>query len=312
MTKKTKITSIIGSSVLLFVWWALMAITNTKFKMVNYWWQAALAVAVVMFGIFGLMAAKHWSWLKSGVGRGVFFISLGLITWGLGQAGWTYFVIKDPAQQSPPTHLLDILYFSTIPLWTVGMFYLSKATGARYGLRSLWAKVGVLALILVMFAISYYLLVTVARGGNAYFHSDTVLNIIFDLGYAAGDVVNLTLALAIFGLSWKYLGGRFKKPILLILFGFAMSYLGDLVFSFYDGRDQYYNGHWVDLLYLAMAAIFAAGLCLLDPTLFRKFVPTPTNTAPQPQIPVTPVATPPETPGLQATVPPSTPNEGAA
>lgn len=264
MNKKFKLSIIIAFSVLLFLYWLALAVTNTKAHMINYWWQAGLAVAVVLFGIFGMISAKHWGWLKSGVGQGVFFISLGLIMWGIGQAGWTYFVIKDPSQQTPPTHILDVIYSSSIPLWFYGMYKLSQATGARYGLRSPWAKIGVVGLILVMFAISYYLLVVVARGGTAYFQQPFWATF-FDLGYAAGDAINLTLALAIFGLSWKFLGGRFKRPILLILLGFAVIYLADLLFSFYDGKGQYYNGHWVDLLYLLMAAIFAGGLCLLDP-----------------------------------------------
>jgi len=266
MSQKLKIYSIGIVSSLLVLTWLVLAVTNTRYEMVNYYWQAGLAAAAICFGIFGLTTAKHWSWLKSGVGQGVFLISLGLIMWGLGQAGWTYAVIKDPTYQTPPSHLIDILYSSSIPLWAFGMLRLSKATGAKYGLRGTGAKLGVVELIAVMFILSYYVLVQVARGGSAYFHSSDAVTIFFDLWYAAGDVVNLTLALAIFGLSWKYLGGMFKRPVLMILFGFAVIYLADFMFSFYDGKSQYYNGHWIDLLYVAMLAVFTVGLVLLDPS----------------------------------------------
>lgn len=296
MNKNIKVKSILILTVLLLVWWIVLAVTDTRYKMINYIWQAGLSAAALIFAVFGMLTAKRWSWLKSGVGQGVFFTSLGLLMWGLGQAGWTYFVIKDPSEQTPPTHLLDIIYFSSIPLWTYGMFRLSKATGAKYGLRSVGAKLGVIALIAIMFALSYYFLVTVARGGSSYFHSDTFWNIVFDLGYAAGDAVNLTLALAIFGLSWKYLGGMFRRPVLLILFGFAMIYLSDFWFSFYDGKGQYYNGHWDDLLYLAMVAIFGLGICLLDPSSGKSPQPaaagavTPSPVAPAPGEEVTDAA----------------------
>jgi len=273
------------TSVAMIVWWIVLAATHTKYHMVNYWWQAGLAAITILYGIFGMMAAKHWSWLKSGVGQGVFFLSLGMIMWGIGQAGWTYYVIKDPNNQTPPSHVLDVLYSSSIPLWFYGMFKLSKATGARYGLRGVWAKIGVVALIIVIFAVSYYFLVNVARGGTSYFHSDTFWNIFFNLVYAAGDVVNLTLALAIFGLSWRFLGGRFKRPIILILIAFAIIYFADFFYSFYFGKNQYYNGHWSDLLYALWATVFGLGLCLLDPTTIRQAVVAPAQPAPLPPAP---------------------------
>jgi hypothetical protein len=280
MSKKTKIVIIIVSSLVLFLYWAALALTHTKFKMINYWWEALLAVVAIGYGAMGMISAKHWSWLKSGVGKSVFFISVGLIMWGIGQAGWTYYVIKDPANQVPPTHILDVIYSSSIPLWAYGIFKLTRATGARYGIRSLKAKLAVTALILIMLAVSYYFLVVVARGGNAYFRQNSFWEIFFDLGYAVGDFVNLTLAVAIFGLSWKYLGGRFKRPILVLLCAFAVIYLADFLFSFYDGKGQYYNGQWVDLVYLLMTAVFGIGLCLLDPGRHQLQAVAGTPTAP--------------------------------
>jgi hypothetical protein len=281
MTKKLKIGIIIATSVALFVYWLALAITGTKFKLINYYWEALLALVSVVYGVFGLMSAKHWSWLKSGVGKSVFFISLGLIMWGIGQAGWTYYVIKDPANQVPPTHILDVIYSSSIPLWAYGIFNLTKATGARYGLRGVKPKIAVSVLILIMLAASYYFLVVVARGGNAYF-KEPFWTIFFDLGYAVGDFINFTFALAIFGLSWKYLGGRFKKPIIVLLCAFGVIYIADFLFSFYDGKSEYYNGQWVDVVYLLMVAVFGIGLCLLDPwTSKRVSAQVPAN-IPQP------------------------------
>ena len=190
------------------------------------------------YGYLGMLTARGWSWLKSGVGQSTFFISLGLIMWGFGQAGWTYYVIKDPAQQVPPTHILDVIYSSSIPLWAYGIFKLTRATGARYGIRSVKAKLSVSLLILIMLVFSYYVLVVVARGGNSYF-KQPFWTIFFDFSYAIGDFINLTLAAAIFGLSWKYLGGRFKQPILVLLGAFGVIYVADFLFSFYDGKGQY-------------------------------------------------------------------------
>ncbi len=266
MTKKLKLIIIITITVVMVVYWAALAATETKYKTVNYWWQACMSASAIIFGIFGLFSAKQWSWLKSGVGKSVFFISLGLISWGLGQGVWSYDVLTNPSNQSPNSLLLNVLYFAGLPLWSYGIIKLSKASGARYGLRSTWAKILVAALTVVMLTISYVMLVNVARGGSSYFHQGySFADIFWDLGFAAGDAINLILVLAIYGLSWRYLGGRFKRPITIMLLAFVFLYLADFWFSYRDGLGVYYNGDWVDLLYILTVATFGIGLCLLDP-----------------------------------------------
>lgn len=271
MTKKNKTIILFITAGALIVFWAALAITNTKYQTVNYWWQALMAAAAILYGIFGLLSAKHWGWLKSSLGQGVFFISLGLIMWGIGQAGWTYYLFKDPNIQAPPSHLLDILDVSAIPLWAYGIFKLSKATGARYGLRSTYAKVALAVFVVVMFAFSYYILVEVARGGSGYYQQPFWKSF-FDLAYAFGDVLNITLVIGIFGLSWKYLGGLFKLPVIVMLLAFVLLYLSDFWFSYMDGKGLYYNGDWVDLLFITTVATFGLGLCLLDPSDIRRQV----------------------------------------
>jgi hypothetical protein len=272
MNKKLKISIILSISAILLIYWLGLFVTHTKYHMVNYWWQIILAVLAIVGGFFGMVTAKHWSWLKSGVGKGVFFVSLGVVMWGIGQAGWSYFVIKDPSQQVPPTHILDVIYFSSIPLWMYGMLQLSKATGAKFALKKPAAKILIILWTIIMVVVSYYLLVVLARGGTKYFHQNTFWEAFFDLGYAIGDAINITLALAIFGLSWEQLGGRFKRPIVGILSGFLFIFLADLLFSYYDGKGVYYNGHWTDLLYLLMVTVFAVALCMLDPTKAKAHV----------------------------------------
>jgi hypothetical protein len=186
--------------------------------------------------------------------------------WGLGQSGWAYYTIAYPGQEVVYNKLVDVLYFSSIPLWMYGIWCLSKATGAKYGLKSMLSKMIVIVTSIIIMGISCYFLIIVARGGSAYFEDQTIWNGFFDLAYAFGDAINLILAVVIFGLSWKYLGGRFKLPIIAILSAFGLIYLADFWFSYADGKGQYYNGHPCDLLYIAMVAIMGIGLCLLDPS----------------------------------------------
>jgi hypothetical protein len=220
----------------------------------------------IIVGIFGMLTAKKWSWLKSGVGQGIFFISLGNLMWGIGQAGWTYYLFKDPTVASPPSKILDILFLSSIPLWFYGVLKLSRATGARYGLKKTAGKILAISLVVIMSITSYYFLIVIARGGIDYLEGQSILEGFLDLGYAIGEGVIFTLALTIFGLSWKYLGGRFKYPIVAILISFGVLYFADFAFSYLEGQDKYFNGDISDFLFLIAFTVLGFGLCMLDPT----------------------------------------------
>lgn len=268
------------------VTWAAIYFSHTVAKQVNYWWQVGMGLSALLFAVFGILTSAKWSWLKSGVGRGVFFSSLALFMWGVGQMGWSYFLFVNPNVQSPPSHLLDIADFSAIPLWFIGILMLYKATGARYGLRHTRNKLIVALIILFMSVLSWYLLVDVARGGTSYF-KEPFWEQFFDLGYSIGDAVIATIAIGIYLLSRKLLGGRFKLPILVILAGFILLYFADFLYSYLAGNNTYYNGDLADLLYMVTITVVGVGVSMLDPSKLRK----PPAVVPIPQ-PVAPVAGP--------------------
>lgn len=265
MSKKTKIEIIAGSAAIWLTFDLALIISGTRGQTVNAYWAAGLALLAVLYGLIGLMMAKKWSWLKSHVGKAVASISLGNIMWGIGQAGWTFYLFKYPSQEYQAARILDVLFFSSIPLWFYGILKLTKASGAKYGLKKTTGKILVVLLIVLMTIFAYYILVVVARGGTAYFEQP-LWEKFFDLGYSIGDTIILTIALAIFGLSWRYLGGRFKKPILTVLAGFGLMYVADFVFSYVSGKGTYYNGDISDILFLIALTVLSAALCLLDPS----------------------------------------------
>jgi hypothetical protein len=272
VNKKLKLVLITGVAVFMIVTWALIYFSHTVAKPVNNWWQVAMGLAALLYATLGIFTAAKWSWLRSGVGRGVFFISLALLMWGVGQLGWSYFLFVNPDVQSPPSHLLDIADFSAIPLWFLGILMLYKATGARYGLRHARNKIIVTVIILLMSALSWYLLVEVARGGTGYF-KEAFWQQFFDLGYSIGDAVIAITAVGIYLLSRKLLGGRFRIPILVILAAFVFLYLADFLYSYLAGKNTYYNGDVADLLYMITISVFGVGVNMLDPSSFHAGPP---------------------------------------
>lgn len=210
----------------------------------------------------GFNSAQKWGLFKSSMGRAMFFLSMGLITWGYGEMIWSYynFFLN---QAIPYPSWADASFILSWPLWSVGVLYLGKATGIKYGLRN---KAGQSLLIIIpIFAMlaSYYLLVVVARG-NSFQLEGGMLKIFFDLAYPIWDVVILTLAFLVYGLSFKYLGGQFKVPVLITLVGFVVNYLADFAFSYTTTVGSFSNGNWVDLLFATSVFILSLGITNLE------------------------------------------------
>src|SRR3989442_1751801 len=114
---------------------------------------------------------------------------------------------------APYPSLADFGFAPSIFFYGLGTYYLSKVTGAKFGLRSKVSKFFVIVAPFIIFALSYYILVTVARGGVLLPQGESLLKTILDIAYPLGDFLALTIAIIVSGLSFKYLGGRYTSDI---------------------------------------------------------------------------------------------------
>lgn len=220
--------------------------TNGNITLGGALYQFALGLIPLSGGIHGLIKAKQWGGIKSYVGRAVLFISIGAICWGIGQMFWSLYYNIINKVNVPYPSLSDVGYSLSFPFLAVGLVNLSKATGARLSLRHGVGKIAALLITLVAGVAAYFLLIVVARHGVDL--SEGRLKLFFDLAYPIGDLLIFSLSLLIYGLSFKYLGGRYKWPTLSILFGLIVLFIGDFTFSYTTTVGSYYNGHWVDLV----------------------------------------------------------------
>jgi len=67
--------------ILILIWWIVFFFAGIKQNLAEYLYQFAFGLIPLIGGILGLLKAKAWVGLKIKVGRAVFFISCGLITW---------------------------------------------------------------------------------------------------------------------------------------------------------------------------------------------------------------------------------------
>ncbi len=249
----------------MFFWWLFLDMNQLQNTFQNYFFGCIFGLIPLVGGIVGLQNSEDWGGLKSVMGRATALLSLGLLSWSLGSLIWAYYNFFG-AIDVPYPSWADVAYIMSWPLWTWGAIELSRATGARFSLRQRGGKLALLTIPVAVIAASYYLLIVVARGGELVTDGG-VLKTFFDLAYPIGDVVILSLSLIVFGLSFKYFGGKFKTPILILLAGFVLNYFADFAFSWTTFQETFYVGSWVDVLFMSAMTALSIGVIGLNPNM---------------------------------------------
>lgn len=237
-----------GGFFLIVVFWAILFVTHHKAGNLNYWYSFVFGLVPLFGGLIGMFKSHLWGGLKSSVGKAVFFISLGLFLWGFGETIWSYYNFFKHVPAPYPS-VADVGFAPSIFFWILGMIFLSVATGALFALRKTHrAKLFVVIVPLLLLIPSYYIQITLARGGTLIPPGETLLKTILDIAYPFGDFLALTFAAIIFALSYKYFGGLYRWAILCLLAGLVVMYCADSVFSYTTTKGSYYNADWGDLL----------------------------------------------------------------
>ncbi len=244
---------------LLVVFWVTLAVTKTTEGIYNYTFSFLFGLIPLVGGIIAMFTSRMWGGLKTALGKAIFFIGFGVFLWGCGETIWSYYNFF-LGIAAPYPSLADLGFAPSIFFYGLGTFYLSKVTGAKYGLRSKAAKFFVTLAPLIILILSYYILIVVARGGILIPEGDGILKILLDLIYPLGDFVGLTIGVIISGLSFQYLGGHYKVDILAILLGLGVMYIADSVFSYTTTVGTYYNADFGDLLLMIGTFLLTFGV----------------------------------------------------
>jgi hypothetical protein len=236
------------SYVLLCLFWLILFVSHTNSGNLNYWYSFLFGLVPFFGGLIGMMKAGIWGGLTSAMGRAIFFISLGLFLWGAGENIWSYYNFFKHVPAPYPS-LADIGFAPSIFFWILGTYSLATATGAIFNLKkNSWAKVTAILVPLALLIPSYYVQVRLARGGTLVPPGETMLKAVLDIAYPFGDFLALTFAALVFALSYKYLGGIYRRAVLAVLAGLSAMYCADSVFSYATTKGTYYNADWGDLL----------------------------------------------------------------
>ena len=254
--------ALLGASLLL--WWLFIAFSGLIDTKINYFFGVGLGILPVVAALFGFKNGFIWGGFKSAMGKTLYFLAAGLMTWGIGTLIFAFYnLVLDIAVPYPS--IADVFYIVSWPLWTFGMISLSNATGARFRFGQLTGKLIFFLIPLAVAAFSYYLLITVARGGSIATDGNFIGTFV-SFAYVLGDVIILTITLLIYGLSFRYLGGYYKWSIFALLIGFGVNYIADFFFALTTTKASYFVGDWVDLIFTVAFFLLGLAVTLMDPS----------------------------------------------
>ena len=225
--------------------------------------QFPLALIPVIGSFIGLSVARSWGGLKSRLGKAITFYSLGVLAWGCGVIGWLIYIYVLGRTEVPYPSPADFVYMLAQVMWYTGSLFIAGVIGAQYAIKTRfgWLKATLASLAAV--GLSYILLVTVARQGSLE-TTGLSMQTFFDFYYPIATALSLTLVSVVYLLSHKYLGGIYKKSIIILFVGFIFQFFGDFTYTWTTTIETYHNGHWADMMFTTAMLTLTWGLLLFD------------------------------------------------
>lgn len=261
MKKNWKLSCIIFIFLCLIAWWLvnqyILDPKSLKYDLFGDF-SDLYGIVALLGGIWGISIAKKWGFTKSLMGKTTLMFSLGLILQEFGQVSYSlyYDIFKVPG---PYPSIGDIGFFGSIPLYTLGILYLAKASGVKLGLKSMANKIQALVIPLIILIIGYSLFLS-----HYQFDWSKPLKIFLDFGYPLGQATYVSLTLLTYLLSHKVLGGVMKNKILLILLALTVQFIADYTFLYQSNNGSWSVGGINDFTYLVAYFLMTMGLLNLN------------------------------------------------
>lgn len=214
--------------------------------LIRYTLALSMSVLVIISAWIGIDSARTFT-LKSAFGKSLLFISIGVLSWGLGNLAW--YIYNITGSEMPYPSFADVGYLGLIPFAAYGLFLLLKSVNLKMDANTA-AKL-VIPPILVLLAIF-----------PVFIHGKLVeevpvlikaLNVIYPLG----DVIILSFALVVLSVTY---GGMLFRSLAIISLGFIIEAAADFAFSYTTSLSAYYTGCWVDILFNAAFLTIGFGM----------------------------------------------------
>lgn len=242
-------------------WWLRLQITSsvgTSEAYIYNWFYGFIGLSGGIYGL--LVAAGKWGGWGSMIGKGITFLSAGLLAQWFGLQVWTYYNIIASVEVPYPS-LADIGYFGLIPAYTAASLVFAIASGAKFSLYTLYGKLWGISIPIVALTFAYAIFLK-----DVGIDFNDPLRTFLDLGYPFGEIVPVSIAMFTLTLSRSFLGGIMKSRILYLIVAFFAQFITEYTFLYMAGKELYVNGGISDIMYPTSYTIMILGLVA-----FRNF-----------------------------------------
>lgn len=235
------------------LYWALFQLyTFNDIKDLNgFIFGIILAVMAFVSGVFTLVRSFEWEFFKSYLGKSMFFISLALFSWGIGQVIFLMSSIYPNLE-----NVYDYIFVLIDPFYLIGIFFISKSLNT---FKEIVSSFKVFLIPLFVFAINMFFF-SLLRNEEVI---SSFTNFDFNVLFILGSIILSTFVISILILSGKKIGGRFKSALYLILIALLLQYLADNLFEINEVFQT--NGSLADLIFFLSILFVLYGVIKLNP-----------------------------------------------
>jgi len=242
----------------LAIFWVWIQTTGSQQGMLNNSFGAAYPLISLIGGLYGLFSvSKQWGGFKSLIGKGIIFLSLGLLAEVFGQWAWSYFTIIQNIEVPYPS-IADLGYFMIVPFYAYAMYNFARASGIKLGLKNTVGKAQAIVIPLLMVSVAFWLFLR-----DVEVDPSNYLRAFLDFGYPGLEAIAISIGILTYTLSRGVLGGVMRSKVLFIVFALAAQYVTDYLFLYQVGTEVYYNAGIVDLMYTISVFLMALGIISL-------------------------------------------------
>ncbi len=222
----------------------------------SFAWGASYQLVALFGAITGFLVARAWGGWSSVFGRVILAFSFGLLFQSIGQAIASYYVYT--TGEVPYPGLDDIGFFGSVLFYIYGVFMLARVSGAKLSLTSVGKKVQAFILPVGMLVLSYCIFLKDYGFGDS-----NKVKILLDFGYPLGQALYIAIAIFVYLLSSKILGGRMRRPILFIIVALIVQYVSDFTFLYQVTNELYIPEGINDFMYFISYFFMALSLIQL-------------------------------------------------
>jgi hypothetical protein len=170
--------------------------------------------------VLGFLAARAYGF-STPKGKALLLLAFGFFFWFIGEV--LYFVLDLILEQSPFPSLADVYYIIGYPLLFIGLVMKAKVSPIK------WTKQK--TIIMLIYSLILDPIVLYFGVFKVYDSSVGIVQNFTSIFYGVGDLILLATSLAVLLKIIEYKQGKLFLPWLLILIGFFLTLIADILFT---------------------------------------------------------------------------------